>query len=137
MRPELEIWVCGMKNCKYALNTSVSLFGVKMSIWPSLRAQNGVFSSLGVFLSSGALVSGDRGLLVPGRSAMFLGQIFGGFYLVLPRHYLTWHMLCVGMQRGGFGNVVTDTSSFPFVSVVCWNWCCICDNNKWMGRKVA
>ena len=27
--------------------------------------------------------------------------------------------VCVGMQREGFRNVVTDTSSFPFVSVVC------------------
>ena len=52
----------------------------------SLRAQNGVFSSLGV-LSSGALVSSDRGLLVPTRSVMFLSQIFGGLlHSVLPHH---------------------------------------------------
>ena len=60
---------------------------------------------LSVFLSSGALVSGDRGLLVSGRSAMFLGQIFVGLlHSVLPPHYLTVYLtyaLC-GNAKGRF-----------------------------------
>ena len=53
---------------------------------------------------------------------MFLGQIFGFFTFGVASllfYCIPDICVCVGMQREGFGNVVTDTSSFLFVSVVC------------------
>ena len=76
-----------------------------------------------MFLSSGTLVFGDRGVAGSQQKCHASWPDFWGAFTFSVASSLFYCIpdicVCVGMQREGFGNVVTNTSLFLFVSVVC------------------